>query len=98
MASLVFEQDDKEEELLAQALYVDEDRLDVDDTDVVILHGDSERLLIAVQSHAEDLLAFCRRRLPPGFEVIVVLARRGLVLIRAECDVQIKPVGDASER
>ena len=52
------------------------DRLDVDDTDVVILHGDSERLLIAVESHAEDLLAFCRRRLPPGFEVIVVLARR----------------------
>ena len=33
MASLVFEQDDKEEELLAQALYVDEDRLDVDEDD-----------------------------------------------------------------
>ena len=33
MASIVFEQDDKEEELLAQALYVDEDGLDVDDQD-----------------------------------------------------------------
>ena len=33
MASLVFEQDDKEEQLLAQALYVDEDQLDVDDDD-----------------------------------------------------------------
>ena len=50
------------------------DGLDVDDADVVVLHGDGQRLLIAVQGHAQDLLALRRRWLPSCNEVIMRLA------------------------
>ena len=49
-------------------------RLDVDDTYVVVLHGDGQRLFIAVQCHAKYLLALRRGWLPSLLEVIVGLA------------------------
>ena len=46
------------------------DRLDIDDSNVVILHGYCKSLLCAIQVHTENLLTLGRSRLPFIEEVI----------------------------
>ena len=72
-------------------------RLDIDDSNVVVLHGYSESLLCVVQVHAENLLSLGRRWLPSRDEVISFLTRGRLVLFLADIHGHLAFVGADEE-
>ena len=59
--------------LVVQAIALS-DRFCVHYADVVVLHGNCQVILTAVESHTKNLLAFSRGWLPTSNEIIVILA------------------------
>ena len=60
-------------DLIVQAVALP-DGLGVHYADVVVRHGNSKSLFVAVKSHAQDLVLFGRRRLPLSDKVVCMLA------------------------